>query len=331
MRKVRVGLLGAGICANSFHWPALSTLKNRFEFVAFAGADAQQNRAYAQKTGIERVYTDFRDLIADAQVEAVISSYPYFLNEEILAASKSAGKSVFVEKPIAKSIEEATRMAAMDDGKVVMGVGENWLYWNTIPVVRGLIDAGEIGQVRLVQQFSYYNIDLEDPYMRGNAWRRTATGGMLLDRAVHAIALLRGLFGHVRRATGNTACIRPELGAFDTMTTLVEYDGGIKGTIINCASAREAALPFSILILGAKGTIKIGDFMTKVVVSNEQGSREIVVDNGTGGYDLEFINFHEAITGAAAFKSDLRGARNDLFAALAAYEAPGVWQQIEEI
>ena len=71
--------------------------------------------------------------------------------------------------------------------------------------------------------------------------------------------------------------------------------------------------------------------MTKVVVSNEQGSREIVVDNGTGGYDLEFINFHEAITGAAAFKSDLRGARNDLFAALAAYEAPGVWQQIEEI
>lgn len=331
MKKVRLGLLGAGICANTFHWPALMRLKDRFEFVAFAGTNAEQNQEYAQKTGIECIYTDFHDLIADPNIEAIISSYPYFLNEEIIAAAKEAGKHVLVEKPIAQSIEKASRMAAMDDGKVVMGVGENWLYWKTIPTVRDLLDNGEIGDVQLVQQYSYYNIDLEDQYMRGNAWRRTATGGMLLDRAVHAISLLRGMFGNVWRATGYTASIRPELGAFDTMTTLVEYESGIKGTIINCASARNVSLPFSILIIGTRGTIKIGDFMKRIVVSNELGDREIIVDNGAGGYDQEFMDFHEAITNSVTFRSNLRGARNDLFAAMTAFEAPGVWKQIGEV
>lgn len=331
MEKVKVGLLGAGICANTFHWPALMNLKEQFEFVAFAGANPEQNAAYAQKTGIQTVYSDFHDLIMRPDIDAIISSYPYFLNEEILAAAKKAGKNVFVEKPIAESIEKATQMAKMDDGSVVMGVGENWLYWNTIPVVRGMIDSGAIGDVKLVQQYSYYDIDLEDQYMRGKAWRRTATGGMLLDRAVHSISLLRGLFGHAKRATGFTASVRPELGEFDTMTTLVEYENGIRGSIINCASARNVKTPFSVLIIGTKGTIAISDFMKRVVSSNAEGTQEVIVDNGTGGYDLEFMDFYSAITNGTKFRSDLRGARNDLFVAMTAFEAPGVWQQIDSI
>lgn len=331
MRRLKIGLLGAGICANNFHLPALQRLPDRFELVAVAGANPEQNGAYAAKAGIARQYTDYRGLMADPEVEAVISSYPYYLNEQVISAAKAAGKHILVEKPVAESIEKGLRTAAMDDGSVVMGVAENWLYWDVIDLLKQELDSGAIGKPVMAQQYSYYHMDLENQYLRGNAWRRTAVGGMILDRTIHAAALMRGVFGPVARATGFPGGLREELGPVDSMTTLLEYESGIKGAIITSASAPGVQLPFSLAILGSKGTITVSDFMTRVVVTNQAGIRVLTADNGDGGYYKEFLDFYSAVTTGTKFRSTLLDGCNDLFAVLTALETPGVWKDCPRI
>lgn len=106
MKKINVGLLGAGICANSFHFPALKQLSDRFNIVAIAGSDPAQNEVYAEKVGTTKIYNNFQELIRDSKVEAVISSFPYFMNADIVTAAKAEGKHILVEKPIAESIKQ---------------------------------------------------------------------------------------------------------------------------------------------------------------------------------------------------------------------------------
>lgn len=331
MKKVKIGLLGAGICANNFHLPALKRLSDRFVPVAMAGGNPEQNAAYAEKAGISRQYLDYHELIEDSEVEAVISSYPYYLNEELIRAAKRAGKHILVEKPIAESIEKGLRTASLDDGSVVMGVAENWLYWDVIDLIKQELSIGAIGEPVMVQQYSYYDMDLDNQYLRGNAWRRTATGGMILDRTIHAVALMRSIFGPVGRAAGFSGGLRDELGPVDSMTTLLEYKNGIKGSVITSASAPGVTLPFSLAILGKQGTITVSDFMTRVTVTNREGTRVLTADNGDGGYYREFLDFYNAITTGDPFRSSLGDACNDLFAVLTALETPGVWKDCPEL
>ncbi len=326
MRKLKVGMVGAGICANNFHLPALQKLSDYYEPVALAGADPKKNTPYAEKLGVTKVYTNYKDLIADPEVEVLIASYPYALNEELITTAKQAKKPILVEKPIAENLEKAARIAAMDDGSLVMGVAENWLYWNVIDKIREVIDSGAIGQPLMVQLYSYYNIDLDNMYLRGDAWRRTATGGMILDRTIHIVALARAIFGPVKRATGTECGIRDELGHTDTMTTLLEYESGVKGTIVNCASAPGIDVPYNMVILGKKGTIAVTDLLQCVTVSTEASTEIHAVNNGDGGYFAEFLDFYNAVVNGTKFRSDLLSAYNDLFAVMTALETPGEWK-----
>jgi Predicted dehydrogenases and related proteins len=330
MRKLRVGMVGSGICANNFHAPALKKLSDYYEPVALADANLEKSTPYAKMLGVSKVYADYKDLLADPEVEAVIASYPYALNEELIAAAKQAKKPILVEKPIAESMEKAVRIAAMDDGSLVMGVAENWLYWNVIDKIHEVIDSGAIGQPLMVQMYSYYNIDLDNMYLRGNAWRRTATGGMILDRTIHMVALVRAVFGSVKRATGMECGIRDELGHTDTMTTLLEYESGVKGTIINCASAPGIDVPYNMVILGKKGTISVTDLLQCVTVNTEAGAEVHTVDNGDGGYSAEFLDFYNAVVNGTKFRSDLHSACNDLFAVMTALENPGEWKTFNQ-
>lgn len=330
MEKVKLGLLGTGICANTFHYPALSSLNEYFEIEAIASIDHGKNLSLAGRYGISVIYDNHEDLFRDPNVEAVISSYPYFLNTDVVKAAKKYQKHLLIEKPIAKSISLAKEIAEMDDHSIVLGVAENWLYRNCVQKIRELITADTIGSVKEYNIFSLYHMDLESEYLRGKAWRKTTEGGMILDRTIHAVAMMRGLFGDVKRATGVVNSIRPELGDVDTMMAILEYDKGIHGTVINSASVPNVALPYSLIIIGEKGSICCADFHSKLVVAKESGEEIHLVDNEDQGYRAEFIDFYHAIREGTPYLSSFAGAYNDLFACMAPLENPGKWVDFAE-
>ena len=308
--------------------------KKGHEIAAVAETDPVKREIAANEFGIpaERRFESGPVLLSEPRMgeAAIIATMDRdHYNEAIPAMEK--GYHLLLEKPIAKSIALAREIASLDDGTVVMGVAENWLYRNCVGTIRELLDAGTIGTVKEFQIYSLYQMDLESEYLKGNAWRKKTEGGMILDRTVHAVSMMRGLFGEVRRVTGLVSSLRPELGEVDTMNALLEYENGIHGAIINSASVPNLTLPYGVIIVGEKGSVCCADFHSKIIVIREDGQKIHPVDNEDQGYRAEFLDFYHAVSEGTAFRSTFRGAYNDLFACMAPLERPGEWVDFDQV
>jgi predicted dehydrogenase len=102
MRVVRWGLVGCGDIARRRVAPALRDLGN-CELVAVSRADAARAEEFAAEFGARRWHADWRDLVHDAEVEAVYIATPVHLHAEQAVAAAEAGKHVLCEKPMALS------------------------------------------------------------------------------------------------------------------------------------------------------------------------------------------------------------------------------------
>lgn len=119
--KLQIAIIGCGGIANQKHMPALSKLNAKVEMVAFC--DEIESRAIkaAQEYGTEdaKVYTDYKALIQDQDIDVVHVCTPNVSHSEITVASLESGKHVMCEKPMAINTAEAQLMldAAKRTGK----------------------------------------------------------------------------------------------------------------------------------------------------------------------------------------------------------------------
>lgn len=121
MSKVyRIGIIGCGGIATGKHMPALKNQPNA-EMVAFCDIVEERAQDAAKKFGTEdaKVYTDYRELLADRSIDIVHVCTPNDSHADISIASLEAGKHVMCEKPMAKTAADARRMveAAKRTGK----------------------------------------------------------------------------------------------------------------------------------------------------------------------------------------------------------------------
>ena len=110
MRKIGLGLIGAGICIQDLYWPELQKMTDKFTIVAVSGSGSERGRKFANMVGAKNYYTDYRELLNDKEVEAVCIAYPFAMNYEIVCAAIEAGKHLMVEKPMATNLKEAQEM-----------------------------------------------------------------------------------------------------------------------------------------------------------------------------------------------------------------------------
>jgi predicted dehydrogenase len=112
-------------------------------------------------------YVDYRDLLADRNVDAVFIMTPEHLHRDMAVASVQAGKHVYLEKPLAHTIEEGFDIvrAWQQSGKVVQ-VGTQNRSSSLYRKAKELIDQGMVGQVQYVRAFWYRNSLSDAP-----AWR----------------------------------------------------------------------------------------------------------------------------------------------------------------
>lgn len=187
---VRWGVLGAANIALKKVIPAMQ--RGRMSrVVAIASRDLAKARAAADALDIPRAYGSYEELLADAEIEAVYNPLPNHLHVPWSIRAAEAGKHVLCEKPIALSAAEARTLLAARDRTGVQ-IGEAFMV-RTHPQwikVRELIDAGRIGELRLiVGHFSYYRRDFDD--IRS---RLEFGGGALMDIGCYPITLARWLF-----------------------------------------------------------------------------------------------------------------------------------------
>src|SRR6266481_2401844 len=95
--------------------------------------------------------TNFQDLLNDREIDAVVIATPVRFHYDMAKSALNAGKHVFVEKPIARTVAEAEELVALADclGKVLM-VGHTFLFSPAVRRMKEIIDAGDIGKVQYV-------------------------------------------------------------------------------------------------------------------------------------------------------------------------------------
>jgi predicted dehydrogenase len=186
---VRIGLLGCGAVACDQHLPALRRMMGAV-VVGLADPDpAARDRAARLAPGAD-VHPDAGELLGRSDVDAVVVAAPTPLHAELAVAAARSGKHVYVEKPLATSEAEANRvLEEVARSGVTATVGFNRRRHPVYEQARRLLDAGRIGDVRLVQTAFCEPVDLHEL----PEWKRTraAGGGVLLDLASHHFDLVR--------------------------------------------------------------------------------------------------------------------------------------------
>jgi predicted dehydrogenase/threonine dehydrogenase-like Zn-dependent dehydrogenase len=110
--KIRVAIIGAGAFAQSIHLPNLHSLNDRFTIHSVVSRSGHKASAAAKRFGAVNASTDFGEVLADSEVNAVIIATRHHLHAEMALRALKAGKHVLVEKPLAL---QASELEALDD------------------------------------------------------------------------------------------------------------------------------------------------------------------------------------------------------------------------
>ena len=144
--QIKVAIIGLGGIVQLVHLPNLVKMNN-VKVTAVAEINKNRLTTIADKFNIEGRYTDYNELLSEAEADAVIVATPTHLHKETAIACLKANKDVLVEKPLARTFAEAKPIidAARKSKNKIM-VGMNLRYRPDAMILRSIINSGEIGE-----------------------------------------------------------------------------------------------------------------------------------------------------------------------------------------
>jgi len=200
MTEIGIGIIGGGYMGKA-HAVAMSavgavfetTLRPRLEMVcATSVASAEQ---YRKAYGFARGTDDWRVLVADPKVEAVVIASPQDTHRAIAEAAFALNKPVFCEKPLGASLADSRAMVAASQGQISM-TGFNYIRTPASQFARALIADGSIGDVTWFRG-EHTEDFLADPASPAT-WRTTGdANGTMGDLAPHMINGALALIGPI--------------------------------------------------------------------------------------------------------------------------------------
>src|SRR5579875_600828 len=158
-------------------------------------ADSAADRAsYARDIlGYERATTDYREVLADPEVDVVSICAPNMLHREIGVAAAQAGKPFWIEKPVGRDAADTAEVAAgARAGGVVTSIGYNYRHAPAVERVRDLLAAGELGRITTVRAVFFNSYASEPNGALSWRFRRHQAGsGALGDLLSHVVDLMQ--------------------------------------------------------------------------------------------------------------------------------------------
>lgn len=211
--------------------------------VGIAGRNEAAVAEAAKRFGYENAYTDWRDMIANEEIQVFDNGGPNDTHAEPTIAAAEAGKHVFCEKPLGRTAEESKSMwEAAEKAGVKHMVAFNYRFVPAVVQARKLIESGKLGKIyhwRAVY-LQEWGMDPEMPI----SWRfqkDIAGSGALGDLGAHIIDLARFLVGEPRSVMGMTQTWlkqRPDgsgnmvtADVDDGFTALLDFENGALGTV----------------------------------------------------------------------------------------------------
>ena len=157
--RVNVGVIGCGRISSDFEIPCVMKRKDIARIVAVCDLDLRRvhfarekiEREYADGTKIA-TYSDYRELLARDDVDAVMICVPDFWHAIVSASAIKAGKAVWLQKPFTQTIREGRIVADLAKKyNTVMQVGSQQRSWNQFQAVCEAVRAGRLGRISRVE------------------------------------------------------------------------------------------------------------------------------------------------------------------------------------
>ncbi|HEY4572253.1 MAG TPA: Gfo/Idh/MocA family oxidoreductase, partial [Kribbella sp.] len=253
---IKVGLIGAGGIASA-HIRGYQEHADRIAVTAVA--DAVQETAEKRGQELDATpYTDYREMLASEELEAVDICLPHHLHRDAIVAAAEAGKHILCEKPLCLSADEAAdvRTAVTKNGVTLM-CAHNQLFMPAVAKAKELLDAGTIGSVYEVRTTdSFYN-DFDPSSMGWRASSKTSGGGELIDTGYHPTYLMLHLAGGLPvEATAMLSTHRLKfMEGEDSAQVLIRFDNGVVGQLVTSWAYQPAASTERFSAVGELGSL----------------------------------------------------------------------------
>jgi predicted dehydrogenase len=204
MNPIRVAIVGCGRISDLHQMG----YRGRADAKIVAVCDTNKGRARdkAQEWGVEKVYTDYAQVLNDNDVDVVELLTPHHLHCSMTVQAAEAGKHISVQKPMALTAAEADKMiAAAKKAGVLLRVYETFVYYAPAMRARQMIEAGEIGEVRAIRM--HVNSGTSDTSWKVplSAWlwrfneKQCGGGPLVFDHGYHLFSLGYYLGGPVEK------------------------------------------------------------------------------------------------------------------------------------
>jgi UDP-N-acetyl-2-amino-2-deoxyglucuronate dehydrogenase len=221
-----IAIVGTGMWA-----PRLAAAAERagLELVTCFSREERKRAEFAERFGCAPG-ASVEEAIGHPDVEGVVLATPNDVHEEQALACTERGRHVFVEKPIADSVEAGERMrrACVDAGVTLM-VGHAFRRLGAARRVKELVDGDELGRVVLAEA----NMSLPGSFgpQAWRAQRERNPGGPIMQLGIHHVDTLAYWLGPVTRASGRFAHVHTDADIDDLGVVALEFESGALGSL----------------------------------------------------------------------------------------------------
>lgn len=275
--KVKVGIIGSRFEAD-IHAESIRIMPEEAEVIAVASPTPGNAARLAQKYNLPHVYTDYREMLKNPEIEMVTITAPNYLHCQMTVDAANAGKHVVCEKPFSMTLAEADEMIETCKRQGVLLMYAEELYFTPKYLkAKEMADQGAFGDVYLVKQSEKHF----GPHAEWFWDVDRSGGGVFMDMGCHGIAFVWWFLGKPKLKS-----ITAQMGTYvhqditrgdDNSIAILEFEGN-KIAMVEDSWARTGGMDDRIEVFGNQG----------VTYGNLHMGNALPTFSGTGyGYAVE--------------------------------------------
>lgn len=267
---IKVGIIGAGRIGR-VHSESISKYVKGAEIKAISDIKVTEElQSWAASMGIPHVYDDYRKILQDPEIDAVLVCSSTNTHAPISIEAAQAGKHIFCEKPVDPNKDKIREVLdVVDKARVKFQVGFNRRFDHNFKAIKDRVVAGDIGEPHLIRVTS------RDPDAPPIEYVKVS-GGMFFDMTIHDFDMIRYLSGSevVEVYAAGGVLVNPEIGKagdIDTAVITLKLANGAIGVIDN---SRKAVYGYDqrAEVFGSKGAVQTSnDTNSTAIYSCEAG------------------------------------------------------------
>ena len=340
MTSIGIGIVGGGYMGKA-HSVAFSAVAGVFQtslrprLVTICAQTEANAELYRKAYGFEKGTADWKDLIDDPAVEAIVIASPQHTHHDIAVAALNAGKPVLCEKPLGVSLKQSRSMvAAAEAAGVANMVGFNYIRTPASQQIRKLLTEGRIGTLtwfrgEMTEDF------FADPMIGG--WRAQGiANGTMGDLAPHMINAAHAMMGPIKSLSASVETVHKvrdglEVTNDDQAQMMCYFENGAQGHMFFSRVATGRKMGYAYEIHGTKGHIRFDQedqnalwLYTSEGPESERGFRKIL----TGPAHPDYLPFCQGPGHGTGYQDQIIIEAKDFLTAIS--ENRAIWPSFAE-